>query len=147
MTSSLLPPLISAATSTFEALGFLLATPLSTEGEPLPRTVHVAFRGPREGRVELRVSESLMGVLAANMLGLDAPPTLAMQRDALGELANVIAGNLVPALDGPRAVYLLDAPVHGGRASVGGAATRVRLVFDEGVAEVCIVVGDAAVAA
>jgi hypothetical protein len=136
MATSLQHPLTSAATSTFEALGFLLATEASGNVDALTHAAHVEFRGPRRGRVVLRVSASLLPVVAANMLGLDDAPEAGLQRDALGELANVITGNVVPALDGPRAVYLLDAPVAGAPAAAGETAARAHLAFDEGEAVV-----------
>jgi hypothetical protein len=58
----------------------------------------------------LRVSSELLPQIANNMLGDDDLRPDYQQRDALGELANVICGNLLPQLGGPSAAFLLDAP-------------------------------------
>jgi hypothetical protein len=44
------------------------------------------------------------------MLGVDEPPATAQQYDALGEIANVICGNLLPRIAGPQAVFQLSPP-------------------------------------
>lgn len=132
MATSLQAPLRSAATSTFEELGFLLALPADGDAPRLAHGARVEFRGPRTGCLELRVTTSLLPVVAANMLGSIDEPSLALQLDALGELANVITGNVVPALDGPRAVYLLGAPVLATGREERAAVAAVMLRFDEG---------------
>jgi len=147
MATSLQSPLSSAATSTFEELGFLLALPVDGDARPLAHGARVDFRGPRTGCLELRVSATLLPVVAANMLGSVDVPSFALQLDALGELANVITGNVVPALDGPRAVYRLDAPVLAARGEGRAAAAEVTLRFDEGDALVQLFLDEPARAA
>jgi len=56
-------------------------------------------------------------VLTANVLGEEGTPDESMQRDALGELANIVCGNVLPAIDahgryslGPPAVALGTLP-------------------------------------
>ena len=72
--------------------------------------VTVSFRGPLSGRLVLRASSEILPGVAANMLGADGEYPLAVQRDALGELANVICGNLLPMIGGAEAVFVLSAP-------------------------------------
>jgi CheY-specific phosphatase CheX len=48
--------------------------------------------------------------LAANMLGDEAQSNELMERDSLGEIANVICGNALPAIYGFEPVFHLDAP-------------------------------------
>lgn len=146
MPTSLQQPLITATTSTFEGLGFVMALGEAPVADAPPHAVQVRFRGPRAGRVELRVTDGLLAAASANMLGVDAAPAEAMQRDALGELANVITGAVVPALDGPLAVYRLDAPAACDAAAADAPAARARVAFDEGNAEVALYLepGDAA---
>ena len=113
MTTTTLPPLLRAATSTFESLALLVAEPaLAGDASPAPmlHAVSVGFRGPARGRLVLRVSDDVRAALAANMLGV-ADPAPALQVDALGEVANVICGNLLPALAGSAAVFRLAAPM------------------------------------
>jgi CheY-specific phosphatase CheX len=112
MTSLSSSPLHTAASSTFEALAFLVpsADPTAAEqGAPYAHAVSVAVLGPFSGRLELRVSADVARSVAENMLGADdADPMLV--RDALGELTNVVCGNLLPELAGRRAVFQLSAP-------------------------------------
>jgi chemotaxis protein CheY-P-specific phosphatase CheC len=139
MSNTLQLPLSSAAATTFEELGFLFGVPMDPREAPrLDTGVRVAFHGPREGCLEVRVAEPVLAAIAANMLGTDEPPAPELQRDALGEVANVICGNVVPALDGARAVYLLDAPVHLDdlAPACGEPDARIVLSTDEGHADV-----------
>ena len=121
-------PLLTAATSTFEALALLLAEPAAAAvgaamGEPADASagqaladghaVRVAFRGPFDGALHVAVSAPLAAALAANMLGIPlahARADAALRQDALGELANVICGNVLPLVGGRAAVFHLAAP-------------------------------------
>lgn len=103
----------SAATSTFEELTFLLPSAELDEAQAAAAAVAsvvVPFGGDRAGALGMRVYGPLLPQLAANMLGSGEPPTLAMQCDALGELANVICGNVLPAVAGSQAVFRLSPP-------------------------------------
>lgn len=114
MTSSLVPPLSRAATSTFEELALLFASESLSDAQEAAvasTTVRVRFRGPLTGALELRVSDVLLPQIAANMLGFMEQPPAQLQQDAMGELANVICGNVLPDVAGPAAVFDLDAPV------------------------------------
>src|SRR5947209_6536696 len=101
-----------AAALTFEELAFAL--PMPEAGAPstddLGTRARVAFRGPFTGQVVVAVADAMLPSLAANMLGQDAPPPRWEQEDALGELANVVCGNVLPAVAGRERVFLLDAP-------------------------------------
>ena len=141
-------PLATAAISTFEALGFLLPDERPSAEQlaaPLPRGARVTFAGPAAGAVAVRASDDVAAAVAANMLGVDPaalaarPDRDALVRDALGELANVICGNLLPALGGRAAVFHLGAPeavAPGDDASRPAAA--VTLGVEEGRAEVTL---------
>jgi CheY-specific phosphatase CheX len=121
-----------ATVLTFEELAFAL--PAGDGGAVAAKTVsaQVAFHGPFAGRVVLTVDEAMLPTLAANMLGVEEPPPAADQKDALGELANVLCGNLLPAIAGTEHVFLLDAPAPG---EDGGAPTAaVTLALDVGTA-------------
>jgi CheY-specific phosphatase CheX len=99
--------------ATFEDLALLFPdadlTP-EQDAMPLDVTVSVDFRGPLTGRLVLRASECVMPAIASNMLGEDESKQVPLQRDALGELANVICGNVLPNIGGAEAVFHLAAP-------------------------------------
>ena len=121
MSSSLLDPLYRAATLTFEEMALLYATPLQEPIDmPVAAEVAVAFTGPLCGRVVVRTYGGVLPVLAANLLGEDDEPPQRLQADALGEVANVICGNLLPAIGGPEAVFRLAAPSMGDTTAGGG---------------------------
>lgn len=109
--------LFQAATSTFESLALLFPEPCSTEGAefiPLAAAVNVVYRGAGNGRVVVGVTSGVLPALAENMLGAAAAPDTQVQRDALGELANVVTGNVLPLINGATAVFRLDAPAPAG---------------------------------
>ena len=141
----LLTTLSSATTSTFEELGLLVssaALDAVQRAAPLDAGVRLDFTGPWPGSVVVRMSEPVLATAAANMLGSEAPPEAALRRDALGELANVICGNLLPAVAGRRAVFHLGAPRWIGTAAAGAELgeplATVRLGIDDGRAEVAL---------
>jgi len=98
---------------TFEELGFMFP---SSDLDPLQKYAtpdalgYVDFEGPRTGRLVVRMCGGVLPVLAANMMGELEPPDQRLQRDALGEIANIICGNLLPALAGPKEVFQLRTP-------------------------------------
>jgi len=95
---------LSAVTmATLERLAFLFAAPMEeapAADESGLETVRVDFTGAFTGGLELSLSVPVLAELAANMLGADegAAPSADERRDALKELANVICGNLLPAI-------------------------------------------------
>lgn len=148
MNSSALRTALSSATiSTFEELGlvFPAAGPETAAADaPLAGGVRVAFDGPWRGAVVLRATAGVLAAAAANMLGTGTPPAEPLQRDALGELANVLCGNLLPTLAGRAAVFELQAPCWIGAAPDAAApAAAVALEVEEGRVEAALHVAHA----
>lgn len=113
MSTTMEPLLRRATASTFEDLAFLFLEPECTEEQadaPLDAAVSVDFHGPVHGRLTVRLSSVLMPTIAANMLGEEQARHIPLQRDALGEVANVVCGNALPLIAGADAVFRLDAP-------------------------------------
>ncbi len=149
--------LLQAATSTFESLALLFPEPCNADGAefiPLAAAVSVVYRGAGAGRVVVGVTAGVLPALAENMLGSAAAPDAQLQRDALGELANVVTGNVLPLINGATAVFRLDAPVAAGDTpfrpldgEVQAAFTRLQM--DEGEALLALFTrdGDATAAA
>ncbi len=134
--------LFQAATSTFESLALLFPEPCSTDGAefiPLAAAFSVTYHGAGNGRVVVGVTAGVLPALAENMLGSAAAPDTQLQRDALGELVNVVTGNVLPMVNGATAVFRLDAPTPAGDAPFTAldGETQVaftRLQMDEGEA-------------
>jgi hypothetical protein len=102
------------ATRVFETMTFTSVISVDDlEPGPEPRLASgVSFEGPCAGRVVLEVPRHIVPELAGNMLGEDQSEVSdQQQRDALGELANIICGNLVQELGGPDPVFRLGSPV------------------------------------
>ena len=99
--------------ATFEELGLIVPDVALSPTQLASRVdaaVSVAFRGPLSGRLVLRASSAILLELVTNMLGSDEAHDCSMQHDALGELANVICGNLLPQVAGLNTVFVLSAP-------------------------------------
>jgi CheY-specific phosphatase CheX len=106
-------PLWQATAQTFEELALLFPDAQLTDRQaraPFVATAVVDFTGLMRGRLALRVSAEVLPAAAANMLGEEAGQQTPLQRDAIGELANVICGNVLPLVGGARAVFQLTAP-------------------------------------
>jgi CheY-specific phosphatase CheX len=150
MTNLLQSRLRQAASSTFEDLGFVFPDDELEDHQataPFAWSAVVSFRGPVCGSLEIRVSDGVAEQLATNMLGLTGPPEGSLKRDALGEMANVVCGNVVPALGRPDDVFDLGAPdvqeiVDASSRPVEGS---IDLAFgvEDGRAEVRLTVNDA----
>ena len=126
----------NAAVTAFEELAFVFPMPELEPPELGARTAAVVdFEGHRAGRLVLTVSDELLPVIAANMLG-DAEPTREEQLDALKEVANVICGNVLPSLDGPRAIFRLHAPRLAADADTGTPIAQADVLLSEGSASV-----------
>jgi chemotaxis protein CheY-P-specific phosphatase CheC len=107
--------LYQTAAATFEELAMLFPTEeLTEEQAALPFTVGVAVRfyGPKSGRLEVRTSADVVPAITANMLGAEGAVDPQMQRDALGELGNVLCGNVVSAMTNGNGVFHLHPPRH-----------------------------------
>jgi CheY-specific phosphatase CheX len=114
MSSTTARSLSQATTATFEELALLFPeTELSAEqaAAPLDVAVSVEFRGPLTGRLVVRASQSILPAIAANMLGAEESRQLPLQRDALGEIGNVICGHVLPLIAGADKIFNLSAPL------------------------------------
>ncbi|MEO8621157.1 MAG: chemotaxis protein CheX [bacterium] len=103
--------LAATVTRTLEDMCFFYVSPVLTDEQRdahLDGAMEVTFCGPRAGRLVVSLSGDTLPTLASNMLG-DADGSPDMQRDALGEVANVICGNLLPIIGGTGAVYSIGA--------------------------------------
>ena len=101
MSSALSNSLRQAAVSTFEQVVFLLPdTPPDAQqrAREVRAVATIAFSGPAHGVLQVRACEGLLPRLTANMLGQEIESEI-VQLDALGEIANIICGQIFPHLD------------------------------------------------
>lgn len=117
MNSKLDQTLRDVAEEVFESLAFVLLMP-DQDGPPSSDNIgkavaSITFSGPFGGALFLSISEQMLPMIAANMLGLDfdETPTDVQQQDAFKELLNVICGNLLPRIAGTEAVFDVQKPM------------------------------------
>jgi hypothetical protein len=156
MSDTLTQLLASSTQGALETVAFMFATPPedappADPAAPAPEMARatVAFEGPRNGFVVLRVPAHLVPQIATNALGADDTPSAAEQRDVLGELANIVCGNVLPSVSEsawfrlkPPVVVLRDLTSEGPRGELAASATlfveadpiEVRLVLGEHIA-------------
>ncbi|WP_396213467.1 chemotaxis protein CheX [Gemmatimonas sp.] len=114
MSSTTAQSLSRATTATFEELALLfpeLDLSAVQAAAPLDVAVSVEFRGPLTGRLVVRASQCLLPAIAANMLGAEESKQAPLQRDALGEVGNVICGHVLPLIAGADKLFNLAAPL------------------------------------
>jgi chemotaxis protein CheY-P-specific phosphatase CheC len=115
---------------------------LTEEQEQLPFAagVSVRFYGPKSGRLEVRVSANVAEALAGNMLGAESAVDAQLQRDAFGELGNVLCGNVVSAMTNGVGVFHLHPPRHMDAAALANDLEpneeSIDIGLDEGRAQV-----------
>jgi len=152
MPESLTAPLADAASETFESLAYCFAEPAPPSAVPgagVDGVVAVAFEGEARGGVVLQLSGGVLSAMAGNMLGLEEPASPADQRDALGEAANVICGNVLPRVAGVAAVFALGVPQHfptwqAAIETIGSPDAHIALEVEGGRADVALVMRPAA---
>ncbi len=104
----------------------------------------VEFSGPIGGRLLIKVSSSLLLSIAENMLGEEAP-TKKQQLDALGEIANIICGNILPSIYGSKEVFKVASPKiekTGPQADKEEPAAEVSIILDSGRVELALYVNE-----
>jgi CheY-specific phosphatase CheX len=113
MMSNLEMELYRSAATTFEDLAFTFAMPeleFEFKNANFEGASSVTFSGPCSGRLIVGLYGQLMASLAANMLGEEEIPTKQQQHDALGEITNIICGNILPEMAGRREVFHIGPP-------------------------------------
>lgn len=101
MNAALDSSLREAAVATFEQVVFLLPdTPPDEQQQarPVQAVATISFSGPAQGLLQVWACEGLLPRLTANMLG-DESVSESLQLDALGEIANIICGQMFPHLE------------------------------------------------
>lgn len=147
MNSSAEKILYRKAALIFEELGFLMPRSDNAEISHTDRvSAAIYFKGPFSGCLIVSVAPEMLSHLAANMLGDEAQANEIMERDSLGEIANVICGNALPAIYGFDPVFHLDAPAMLENpdelinASHYNKEAEVQISFDSGNAAVALLI-------
>jgi hypothetical protein len=102
------------------AEGFLDEQP----GEPA-RCATVSFTGPSSGVVCVAVPTSLVPTLFGDLMDGSGGADDGAVADALGELTNIVCGNVLPRIHGKSAAFALSPPRTGLAPSASATATAV----------------------
>ncbi|MCH9024907.1 MAG: chemotaxis protein CheX [candidate division Zixibacteria bacterium] len=105
--------LMEAAVQTFEDLGMMLLNEeltLEQREAKSEASVMVTFEGPFTGRLEVTVFGTVTMKLASNISGSEEISSDILSLDALGEIANVICGNVLPRIAGSKEIFHLTSP-------------------------------------
>ena len=105
--------LMGEAVQTFEDLGMMLLNEELTKEQREAKSeasVMVTFEGPFTGRLEVSVYGAVTKKLASNISGSDEISSDILSLDALGEIANVICGNVLPRIAGSKEIFHLTSP-------------------------------------
>lgn len=147
MNTQIQTALFQAAVLTFEDLGLMLASSEIDEQQSSAQAtmaMGVEFKGPCSGTLIVVGCGEVPQSIASNMLGDQVAPPANLQRDALGEVANVMCGNLLPRIAGSRAVFEIGPPhareIPPGEPSEFTATTSVGV--DEGRADIFLLINE-----
>ncbi len=110
-TDPLVERAIEAAVLVFEESLFVTLERVDAASPMAGETVHtvIAFHGPHEALLHLRLPWPLAAEITADFLG-EGEPEEALVLDACGEAANMVAGRLVKALSPEERRYTLEIP-------------------------------------
>jgi CheY-specific phosphatase CheX len=141
--------LYRAAAVIFEEMGFLLPTPSDRPiGHSPAAGAIVSFRGPFAGALTLRITRDVLPILTSNMLGDERSENEQLERDAVGEIANVICGNVLPAIAGGDATFSLECPrffegqVPGDTLPARTPSAEIHVGLDPGQADIALYMPD-----
>ena len=141
--------LFRTAARIFEELSFLVPSPSAAPiGDAAASGAVVDFHGPFSGRLALRITRDILPTLSANMLGEEHAPDEFMERDVVGEIANVLCGNVLPQIAGSEPVFhlesphIFDGPVPENPSAAFPVKAEICIGLDSGRAEVMLFASD-----
>jgi len=104
--------LLRSAIAAFENTCFMYSMPELKEVQQsfsVEAAVEIKYRGSFSGRLVIETSGGLYSAIAVNMLGT-GNISGEQRKDALGEMANIICGNVIPSLGSGGSEYSIESP-------------------------------------
>lgn len=129
---------------TFEDICFIYQVPELKDAQKdmeLEAAAEVKYRGDLTGKLLIETRGGLSKAIAANMLSNDVP-SAQQKKDALGEIANIICGNVVPSLGRGKLEYKIESPRPLNKDELlkeekqGNPLAEITLNFNEGRADI-----------
>jgi CheY-specific phosphatase CheX len=129
---------------TFEDICFIYQVPELKDAQKnmeLEAAAEVKYRGDLTGKLLIETRGGLSMAIAANMLSNDVP-SAQQKKDALGEIANIICGNVVPSLGRGKLEYKIESPRSLNKDELlkeekqGNPLAEITLNFNEGRADI-----------
>jgi hypothetical protein len=111
MSTELGDQLYQTASEAFERLATMTPLPLEeavNANGAFWKAARVDFKGPLVGTFRMRFYGGLSHAVAQALL--EEPPSVQQEEDALKEMANVICGNLLPYIAGPKPLFKMNPP-------------------------------------
>jgi CheY-specific phosphatase CheX len=133
-----------ATVSTFEDICFMYLMPELQDTQKnltLEAAAEVKYRGDFTGKLIIETRGGLFSAIAANILSNDLP-SFQQKKDALGEIANIICGNIVPYLGRSERGYKIESPKPLNKDELlkeerqGKPLAEITLNFNEGRADI-----------
>jgi len=112
MKSKIEKVLQEAAVNTFEDICFMYQVPELKDVQnnlTVEAASEVRYRGDYTGSLLIETRGGLFSAIAANILSIDNP-SAQQKKDALGEVANIICGNVVTSLGRGKMGYKIESP-------------------------------------
>jgi CheY-specific phosphatase CheX len=101
-----------ATVNTFEDICFMYQVPELNDIQKnlkLEAASEVKYKGDYTGKLLIETRGNLFSAIAANILSNEAPSSQ-QKKDALGEIANIICGNVVTSLGRGKLGYKIESP-------------------------------------
>jgi CheY-specific phosphatase CheX len=133
-----------ATVSTFEYICFMYPAPELKDIQKnlkLEAAAEVKYKGNYTGKLLIETRGDLLSAIAGNILSNDFPNPQ-QKNDALGELANIICGNIVPYLGRGGQGYKIESPHSLNKKELsekkkqGKPLAKVTLNFNQGRADI-----------
>jgi CheY-specific phosphatase CheX len=144
MKSKIEKDLEEASVNTFEDTCFMYQVPELNDVQKnltLEAAAEVKYRGDYTGSLLIETRGGLFSAIAANILSIDSPSCL-QKKDALGEVANIICGNVVTSLGRSKQGYKIESPRSLKKDELlkekrqGKALAEITMNFNEGRADI-----------
>lgn len=101
-----------SSVKTFEDVCFMYQEPELKEAQEslgLEAATEVKYRGDQTGKLIIETRGGLFSAIACNILSIK-DPSEQQKKDALGEIGNIICGNVVPSLGRGKLEYKIESP-------------------------------------